>query len=86
MWRGLNWIYLVQNRDNSWALVNTDEHSGSIEYGEFIDYLRNSWLIKDSAALYLLTVVFLTTHNPAVRTQKNDAQCMRPVPSYPSVS
>jgi len=44
------WIYLAQDRDRWRAVVNTvTEHSGSIKCGEFLEYLRNCQVLKDSA-------------------------------------
>jgi len=41
IWRVMNWIYLAQVRYNWWAVCECgNEHSGSIKYGEFLDWLR----------------------------------------------
>jgi len=34
---GGDWMELAQDRDRWWALVNSDELSGSIKCGEFLD-------------------------------------------------
>jgi hypothetical protein len=34
-WEGVHWIYLTQNRDQWWALVNSHEPLGSIKGREF---------------------------------------------------
>ena len=45
----VDWIYLAQYRDKLRAVVNTvTEHSGSIKCGEFLEYLRNCHVLKDS--------------------------------------
>jgi hypothetical protein len=37
-WEGVDWMHLVQDRDNWWTLVNTVmNHPGSIHGGKFLD-------------------------------------------------
>jgi len=40
-WRSMNWIDLTQDRDRWSALLNAAISSGSIKWGEFLDYPRN---------------------------------------------
>jgi hypothetical protein len=45
----MDWIYLIQDRDQWRALVNTEhgnEPLGSIIFWEILDYLRDWWLLK----------------------------------------
>jgi hypothetical protein len=46
----VDWIYLAQDRDKWRAVLNTvTEHSACIKCGEFLEYLRNCHILKDSA-------------------------------------
>jgi hypothetical protein len=36
-WQSVDWIHLPQDRDKWGAVVNTNESSGSIKGGEFLD-------------------------------------------------
>jgi len=40
IWNGLGWPRLTQ------AFENGNEQSGSAKYGEFLEYLQTSWLVK----------------------------------------
>jgi hypothetical protein len=41
-WEGVDWVHLVQDRDQWWAVVNTgNELSGSIKCGGFLDYMSD---------------------------------------------
>ena len=44
----MDWIELAQDEDRWWALVNPV--MGSIKCGEFLDYLKTSWLLKRDSA------------------------------------
>jgi len=50
-WEGMDWIHLAQDRDQRWALANRimSEPSGSIKCREFLDYLSDYMLFKDSS-------------------------------------
>jgi hypothetical protein len=48
--KGVDLIKLAQERDRWWALVNAVQSLGdSIKCGEFLDYLKTGYLLKDSA-------------------------------------
>jgi hypothetical protein len=40
-WGGVNWMNLGRDRDQWWAVVNTNEPWGSIYGREFLDYLSD---------------------------------------------
>jgi hypothetical protein len=51
----MGWIQLAEDRDKWWGVVNTNEPSGFIKCGEFLDWLKNfslccvklvSWLLS----------------------------------------
>jgi phenylalanine-4-hydroxylase len=47
----MNWIELAQDKDRWRALCECgNELSGTIKCGEFLDYLKPSWLLKKDCA------------------------------------
>jgi len=45
----VNWINVAQDRDKQWALVSKVMKFLFYKYREFLNWLRNYWLLKDSA-------------------------------------
>ena len=46
----MNWINLTQDWDRWWAVVNMVMNlGGSIKCGEFLDWLRKDWFLKENS-------------------------------------
>ena len=48
----LNWNNVSQDRDGWRGLVEASVNFGYHKCGEFLDQLRNYWLVKEKSALY----------------------------------
>jgi hypothetical protein len=56
---GVNWIHLVQDRDNWLALVDAVMNNlGSITRGDFLEWLTNCSFVKNNSASWSYVVLF----------------------------
>ena len=57
---GVDWINLAGDRDRWQTVWNTVMMLGSIQGGEFVDWLREYWIIRDKSAacIWLVGLLF----------------------------
>jgi hypothetical protein len=61
-WEGVDWMHLAQDR-GQWALVNSNELSGSVKRGELLDYRQIYSLFTSClVSLMRLTQAYFKQH------------------------